>query len=325
MQSNFKDSLPALEPTLAVFLVALTPGIGWQVNAAGSAKLLQCRDFNRCGQSMQNDIPDRLRAGVQVHPSRHASVVADSTVGSENGLDESFPWRFEGRLWFRPALVRTPPEPLPGGVNALSLFGWTLGGVVCLEYDVSPVGPYVEYVTMGSLVSKRGTLGQWGSRLFVSTEVAETVCRQVWDVPAEVADLSFADDGETLSVDAAPALVGPRFSGLSGPTQEKIRVGGWAATRSYKDESDGIQYGKVGNLPVLWTPSIKALWAPFVPQASGSDDSQAMPLHRLRLSASSARLHLCGQAQSDELGIPLPAGFSVDGLRIEIARNDGEL
>ena len=41
------------------------------------------------------------------------------------------------------------------------------GGVVSLEYDASPVGPYREYVTMGSLVTKRGALGQWGSRLFV--------------------------------------------------------------------------------------------------------------------------------------------------------------
>ena len=36
-----------------------------------------------------------------------------------------------------------------------------------LEYDASPVGPYREYVTMGTLVTKRGALGQWGSRLFV--------------------------------------------------------------------------------------------------------------------------------------------------------------
>jgi len=38
---------------------------------------------------------------------------------------------------------------------------------VSLEYDASPVGPYREYVTMGSLVTKRGALGQWGTRLFV--------------------------------------------------------------------------------------------------------------------------------------------------------------
>ena len=37
--------------------------------------------------------------------------------------------------------------------------------MVSLEYDLSPVGPYRQYVTMGSLVSKSGALGQWGSRL----------------------------------------------------------------------------------------------------------------------------------------------------------------
>ena len=46
------------------------------------------------------------------------------------------------------------------------------GGVVSLEYDASPVGPYREYVTMGALVTKRGAVGQWGSRLFVRSGAA---------------------------------------------------------------------------------------------------------------------------------------------------------
>ena len=71
-----------------------------------------------------------------------------------------YPWSFDGRLWFRPALVKTPEGPLPGDVRPLGVFGWTLGGVVYLEYDESPVGPYVEYVTMGSLVEKRGALDE---------------------------------------------------------------------------------------------------------------------------------------------------------------------
>ena len=99
----------------------------------------------------------------------------------ENGRDEDFPWCVTGRLWFRPALVNINSDPSlprpPPSVSILNLFGWTIGGTVALEYDTSPVGPYREYVTMGAVVVKRGALGQWGSRLYVSNQVAEEVCR----------------------------------------------------------------------------------------------------------------------------------------------------
>jgi hypothetical protein len=229
----------------------------------------------------------------------------------ENGIDDRYPWRFDGRLWFRPALVRMPSKPPPGDVRTVGLFGWTLGGVVCLEYDESPVGPYVEYVTMGSLVSKRGAIGQWGSRLFVSTPPAEEVCQRVWGVPAEVADLSFDDQGGALCVDSLPAAVA-----APNGRRETIRVSGWGETRS---SSEGAE--RRGNVPVLWTPSIKALWAPLVPLAPASD-ARPLPLHRLRLSASSLRIRLCGQPSSEAAGVPLPLGLTVDGVRIEIARED---
>ena len=61
----------------------------------------------------------------------------------ENGTDEDYPWKFTGRMWFRPALVRAPPQPesassdarpgVPRSVSVISLFGWTIGGVVALE------------------------------------------------------------------------------------------------------------------------------------------------------------------------------------------------
>ena len=240
-----------------------------------------------------------------------------ASIGEENGLDDQYPWRFDGRLWFRPALVPMPKESLPGGASPIGLFGWTLGGVVALEYDVSPVGPYIEYVTMGALVTKRGAVGQWGSRLFVSTQTAEEVCQRVWNVPAEVADLRFVEEGSGLNVEAAPALAKP----TGARRRETIRVSGWSSTRS--SQGDG-QYGAVGALPVNWTPSIKALWAPLVPLPLTTQE-QGMPLHRLRLSCSSLRLQLCGQASQEELGVPFPIGLTVDGVRIEIAREDGEL
>ena len=55
------------------------------------------------------------------------------------------------------------------------------------------MGPYLEYVTMGSVVTKRGALGQWGSRLYVSSAPAEAICKQVWGVPAETAEIEFAE------------------------------------------------------------------------------------------------------------------------------------
>lgn len=249
---------------------------------------------------------------------RHALVRTmsdDVTKSEENGLDSEYPWRFEGRLWFRPALVSVPAEDaIPGGVRPLGLFGWTLGGVVCLEYDKSPVGPYREYVTMGSLATKRGAIGQWGSRLFVSNAIAEEVCQRVWNVPAEVAHITFEESpGDMLCVDVPP-------SPSDEPGDISISVRGWSNTRSSEVGSAG---GAI-RLPILWTPSIKALWAPFVPLAASLGDQQ-LPLHRLRLSADSLGLRICGQSPNDLLGVSLPVGLTVDGVRIEIAREDGTM
>ena len=69
-----------------------------------------------------------------------------ATVGERNGLDPEYPWRFEGRFIFRPSLVRTDSgldgNGGPPSATLLSLFGYSLGGSVILEYDISPVGPY---------------------------------------------------------------------------------------------------------------------------------------------------------------------------------------
>jgi hypothetical protein len=124
--------------------------------------------------------------------AQQSSSSSIRSVGERNGLDEEYPWRFEGRFVFRPSLVRiTPSSSTPPSANLLSLFGYSLGGSVILEYDISPVGPYREYVTMGGVVGagevsvgesnkKLLTIGQWGTDLYVSTQVAEDVCKQVW-------------------------------------------------------------------------------------------------------------------------------------------------
>ena len=247
---------------------------------------------------------------------------------NENGRDEEYPWCFTGRLWFRPALVKIPSESNPSdprpppSVSILNLFGYTIGGTVALEYDTSPVGAYREYVTMGAVVSKRGALGQWGSRLYVSTQVAEDVCKEVWGVPAIVADINFVEDEgdseQSLSVEAAP----DKFDTSA---KQRIDVRGWSNTRVLN--KDGPDDDPIGNLPVLWTPTIKALWAPLVPfpASDNINNDGALPLHRLRLSASALRLKICPQSPSDALGIPIGIGLVVDNVLIEISRQEGEL
>jgi len=198
---------------------------------------------------------------------------------------------------------------------------------VALEYDESPVGPYLEYVTMGALVTKRGSVGQWGSRLYVSTKEAADVCRDTWNVPAQFADIDFvaAEDDKisSLSVETAP-------DSMIEENLQKIVVGGWENTKVLDRNEKG---NRLGGLPVFWTPSIKALWAPFIPlppyltkdDVNGDDKENNLPLHRLRLSASAIRLTLCGQNPSDKLGIPIGIGLVVDDVLIEIARQDGIL
>ena len=153
----------------------------------------------------------------------------------------------------------------------------TLGGVVTLEYDESPVGAYREYVTMGALVTKRGAVGQWGSRLCVSTPTAEAVCREVWGVPAQLADIELCEEGEALAVERPPPpSTGAEYydgDGADGAAPVPIRVSGWAATRSAAAGA-----APIGGLPVLWTPQIKALWAPLVPlPADGGAAAAAQP------------------------------------------------
>lgn len=279
---------------------------------------------------------------------------SSSSVTSERGLSQSrdpeYPYNFTGRLWFHPSIIKAPQDKQQGddeinkdtssspgsNVKILSLFGYTLGGTVCLEYDTSPVGPYREYVTMSALVMKRGAVGQWGSRLYVSTSQAERVCRDIWGVPAELASIDFVDDGERLRVALPPnSLVGEEEdSGLP-----RIRVEGWKNTRIVVDPPNvGESNGRTrwGNLPVYWTPTIKALWLPFILfRESGGDVGKNLPLHRLRLSASAIHLHWSGIKRShgtngeypekdmeekSSLAIPLGLGLVVDNVLIEIGK-----
>lgn len=259
--------------------------------------------------------------------------VAAPFEGCENCLDPNYPWCFEGRFVFRPSLVRVLRDDqsnLPPCSKLLSLFGYTLGGSVVLEYDVSPVGPYREYVIMGGLValgrvgigeSLDGTgqmrslcIGQWGTNLYVSTRVAEDVCKEVWGVPAVVAGINFEEDGKVLC-DGPDEIISKA---------RKFNLSAWGNTRILVDDSDSGSIKRYGNIPIYWTPTIKALWGPisFPLKGSKSECKQALPVHKLRLSASAVRLKRCKRVNHEPSPDEIPLGLAlvVDNVLIEISR-----
>ena len=263
------------------------------------------------------------------------NVVNDEIIvdkSQRNGLDPNYPWRFEGRFIFRPSLVRVSSSSSAQATTLLSLFGYTLGGSVILEYDISPVGPYTEYVVMGGLVAlgnvdigneRRGILGlgQWGTNLYVSTQIAENVCKQVWGVPAQVATINLNESGEVLvdgSLDSNDGFI----------------LSGWENARLLKNDNDDDNNAakRYGNIPIYWTPTIKALWAPLLfPGEFGTnkkekdEESLLLPLHKLRLSASAVRIKKCRRIISNNLqikgneAVPLGIALVVDNVLIEIS------
>ena len=261
-------------------------------------------------------------------PTFNEQKIDSNTIGERNGLDSDYPWRFEGRFIFRPSLVKVSNNNQPPSASLLSLFGYSLGGSVVLEYDISPVGPYREYVTMGGVVAlgnvnvgsddngikKRCGFGQWGTHLYVNTQVAEDVCQLVWGVPAQVADIDFIETGDTLT-DGPDDIKGNR---------KVFKLSGWGNNARIL-KSDNTTQKRYGNIPIYWTPTIKALWAPllFPGVGGGNEEQELLPLHKLRLSASAINLKRCQRiidesTNQQEGEIPLGLALVVDNVLIEI-------
>lgn len=229
--------------------------------------------------------------------------------GAKDDDADDVQWVFTGRAWFRPAIQQVKTQPKE--VSFLSLFGWTLGGLVCLEYDDSPCGAYREVVDMGSVVVRGGAIGQWGSRLCVSSQEAEELCRAVWGVPAELRKITFEGSGSGLR--------------CSTSSNDAVEVRGWEALRLSEKES-GLTVSLPGRLPIWWTPAIKSLWLPL----RFAEDEGGLNLHRIFLSAEklSVQWHWPGDDKpnsGDADGLPLPLSILADGLKVEICPKFGEL
>eukprot|EP00960_Hanusia_phi_P074704 768292-Hanusia_phi.AAC.1 len=233
------------------------------------------------------------------------SEVQQDKIPLEDEKSLQFPWSFKGRVWFQPRIVRTQKEGLPQGAYPLSVFGWSLGGVVCLEYDESPFGSYLEFVEMGSLVLQQGFVGHWGKRLCVSTKEAEERCKEIWGVPAESISIDFdRAASEGMSVEQG---------------EEGVKVRGW--NKLGRDKAE--QYW--GSIPLLWTPQVKTLWFPV--QLGGGrreeEEEEGLRLHRLRVSGKDIRITL-DRPRLLPSGEFLPGiGLGVKNVKIEISERLG--
>jgi len=256
--------------------------------------------------------------------------------------DENYPWIFTGRLWFRPSIIKIPQPSFntiksKHSIQSLNILGYTIGGSVALEYDTSPIGPYKEYVTMGSLVFKisdgKVYLGQWGENLYVSTNEAASICDDIWGVPAQLASIQFeeeSDDKDNIFIQSAPSSLlstfedntdntksSNIFENLFSNTNNKkqqdinsIQVNGWTKTRKCSKNDLTLETIKNrASINMYWTPTIKALWLPFTlpffqqyESKNGDDDGNdqsSLPLHKLRLSADSIGIAKSNQIFKD--------------------------
>jgi hypothetical protein len=207
------------------------------------------------------------------------------------------------------------------------MFGWTLGGTVVLEYDESPVGKYREYVDLGGLAiinhrtsptssKQRWMIGQYGSRLAVSTQTAEKLCQQVWDLTAEPADIRLINDSPEGS--NAVTLLTNKMTG-----RRVLAVQGWEILR--RDEDSDSQ--SLRSLPLLWTPKIKAIWTPLISLGTSPQNSDikvdakcsTLPLHRLRISGNVKILLNQFQSAGAQENIPLGFDIALQNMLIEIS------
>lgn len=211
---------------------------------------------------------------------------------------------FKGRAMLRPCFQRVVASSAStSSFNTLSLFGWTIGGRVALQYDESPAADglaYNEFVTLGYLGICKHGIGQVGTALYVNETRAVELCDSVWDLGAKFARIELREEGSTLSIQ-------------ENQSNRIFQVNGWSTLRT-DDPSD-----RNVRLNLLWTPTITGIWArllPWLPFPKTGD----LPLHRLRVSGN-AKIQFSGELESEHQDglIPLGVDILLQNALIEIS------
>jgi len=144
--------------------------------------------------------------GVKAHRRKGAVIsgMSPSATGAVSTAIPPAPYTFQARLWYQFHLVRASAarKLLPDGLNVISLFGWTLGGVFVASWDESPLGPYREVVVLPALVwgwspgKVLPAAGAWPGPLFVSKAAAVEAGAEVFGIGASLAKIVFCGEDD---------------------------------------------------------------------------------------------------------------------------------
>lgn len=113
------------------------------------------------------------------------------------------PWSFQVQeIYYQFRWVRSEKArnycPGSDDLFLISLGGYTLGGVFCVEYCDSPIGPYREVASLSSLVARRSGIGAWASHIVVDSVDAAQYGKDYWGLPAVVLPITF-DPGSAIA------------------------------------------------------------------------------------------------------------------------------
>jgi hypothetical protein len=252
-------------------------------------------------------IDDPVRVHHRSNDDHHgASSMADPPT--TNGYE----WTFKGRAMLRPCLQRIEEKNLETTSTAskhydtISLFGWTLGGLVALQYDVSPAAngelAYNEFVALGCLGICEHGIGQVGTALYVNETGAVELCESVWDLDAQLARIELQEEGIGSSV----------LDIQEDQRNRSFQLRGWSNLRHGDVLDRNVQ------LNLFWTPTITGIWLKLLPWWPFRNTAgRGLPVHRLRVSGN-AKLQLAGALESSEPIKQSSKGVTIIPLGVDI-------
>jgi hypothetical protein len=114
-------------------------------------------------------------------------------------------------------------------LTLLSVAGFTLGGIFCIEYNDSPIGAYREVAILSSLVARPSlwspSIGAWASHIFVDSEAAAEYGARYWGLPAKVMAIDFKSENTDRAASSTTGTAGIGSNVLF--SDQRIEVSGW--------------------------------------------------------------------------------------------------